>query len=58
MTKNSDNTVTIKVFYQENGIDIAEILRKSLMLFMEKEVRELCQKNSWLHNRKGLIIFM
>lgn len=46
MTKNSDNTVTIKVFYQENGIDIAEILRKSLMLFMEKEVRELCQKNS------------
>jgi len=46
MIKNSDNTVIIKVFYQENGIDIAEILRKSLMLFMEKEVRELCQKNS------------
>ena len=44
MTKNSDNTVIIKVFYQENGIDIAEILRKSIMLFMEKEVRKFVKK--------------
>ncbi len=46
MAKNSDNVVTVKVFYKEDGIDVAEILRKSLMLFIEKEVRELCQKNS------------
>lgn len=46
MTKNSDSTITVEVFYKEDGIDIADILRKSLMLFMEKEVKELCQKNS------------
>lgn len=46
MAKNSDNVVTVKVFYKEDGIDVAEILRKSLKLFIEKEVRELCQKNS------------
>lgn len=46
MAKNSDNVVKVKVFYKEDGIDVAEILRKSLKLFIEKEVRELCQKNS------------
>lgn len=44
--KDTKNPITIKVFYKEDGIDVAEILRKSLMLFIEKEVKELCQKNS------------
>lgn len=46
MLKDSENKLTIKIFYKEDGGEITDILRKSLMLWIEKEVKELCQKSS------------
>ncbi len=44
MSKTSE--IKIKVFYKEDGIDGKDILRDSIMLWIEKEVKALCQKNS------------
>ena len=41
-TKNAkDAEVKIACFYQENGKDVAEILRESFLLFVKSELRKL-----------------
>lgn len=40
---NKDNTgITIKIQYKEDGADIRDILRDSVRLFVESEVKKLC----------------
>lgn len=46
--KTSDNEFIVKVFFDENGSEVEDILKKSIMIWIEKEVKEICQKNSWL----------
>lgn len=46
MSKTSKSEIIVKVFYDENGTNGENILRQSIMIWIEKEVRELCQKNS------------
>lgn len=38
--------IIVKSYYPENGEDIMEILKKSILLFIESEVRKLCGQGS------------
>jgi uncharacterized protein YtpQ (UPF0354 family) len=46
MKKTDEITVTVKTFYDNDGCDVTEILNKSLLQFIEREVEKLCQKGS------------
>lgn len=40
---NTDNTgITIKIHYKEDGADIRDILKDSVLMFVEGEVKKLC----------------
>lgn len=39
-------SIEVKSYYAENGIDIRDILKKSILLFVESEVKKLCLQNS------------
>lgn len=38
--------ITVKSYYSENSVDIAEILERSVLLFIESEVKKLCSQVS------------
>lgn len=44
MDKKTD--ITVSVYYSDSGGDIIDIIKKSLWLFIEKEIKQLCMQNS------------
>ena len=38
--------ITVKSYDSENSVDIAEILERSVLLFIESEVKKLCSQAS------------
>lgn len=42
MSNESNTGITIQVHYNENGVDIREILNSSISLLIEEEVKKLC----------------
>lgn len=57
MKKASNDELNVKVYYSNNRTDIRNELKKSVLLFIEKEVKKLCAQNSWLHTGVEHIIF-
>ena len=43
---NNTSEITVRYSYDENGEDIEQILRASLLLFIEGEVIKKCSPNS------------
>ena len=43
MANNTNTKVKVTYYYDEKGLDILEILRNSVLLFVEREVRKLCE---------------
>ena len=58
MVNNEAATIDVKIYYKENGVDIREILKESIVLLIEKEVKKVCYHTSWLHTVEGIIIIM
>ena len=58
MAKTAEIEMTVKVFYKEDGINVIDIIKDSLIVRIEKEVIEICSKISWLSSWIGLIIIM
>lgn len=46
MVNNEAAAIDVKIYYKENGVDIREILKKSITLLIEKEVKKLCYHTS------------
>lgn len=46
MAKTAETEMTVKVFYKEDGVNATEIIKESILVRIEKEVNELCSKNS------------
>ena len=42
MNNKNDTGIVIKVHFKEDGADILDILKHSVMLFVEEEVKKLC----------------
>lgn len=42
----SKTSITVKVFYKKDGIDGEHIFRQCILLWIEKEVQDLCKKKS------------
>lgn len=40
------NKLIIKICYSDNKVDIKNELKKSILLFIEREVKKLCMQNS------------
>lgn len=40
------NSITVSVYYSDNGEDVIDIIKKSFWLFIEREVKELCMQKS------------
>lgn len=46
MKKASNDELNVKVYYSNNRTDIRNELKKSILLFIEREVKKLCAQNS------------
>lgn len=46
MKKASNDELNVKVYYSNNRTDIKNELKKSVLLFIESEVKKLCAQNS------------
>ena len=46
MLNNEAATIDVKIYYKENGVDIREILKESIVLLIEKEVKKVCYHTS------------
>ena len=42
MKKETNPKIVVKVHYNENGKNVNEILRESVLYFIESEVKKLC----------------
>ncbi len=44
--KDTDNPITVRIHYNDEGQNAYDILNESLWLFIKKEVEKLCSSNS------------
>lgn len=42
MVNSEAAAINVKIYYKEDGADIREILKQSITLLIEKEVKKLC----------------
>lgn len=44
--KDTENPITVRIHYNEEGQNVSDILNKSLWIYIKKEVEKLCSLNS------------
>jgi hypothetical protein len=43
MKNNTATELTVKCFFKEDGVDLVQILKESVLLFINREGEKLCQ---------------
>lgn len=46
MKKQANSNVVVQIHFNNNGKDVSEILKQSVLLFIENEVKKLCNSQS------------